>query len=234
LGLVLGLAAWQLPAQGAAPLVCGIAIGYPPYQFIDAAGAPAGIDAEVTRLVFREMGSTCRFSQKEWDEVYLGLAHRTGAVDLLCGAEINPERRTLFDFSTPYYNRAVAIFVRSASPYRTLRDLDNQIITGDRGAWIESRIDKSRLRVIDTPSKEEAFRKLRDGKVEAVIAPLAVGNWLCRQSGLSVRTLPERDAGSPVAFAVAKGNTALARRLSAAVEKLLATGQIAAILRKYL
>jgi polar amino acid transport system substrate-binding protein len=76
--------------------------------------------------------------------------------------------------------------------------------------------------------------KLEKGEVQGVIAPLEVGNWISRQIGLSVRVLPEKDAGSPVAFAVAKGNTALADRISVALATLKKKGLIDAIMNEYL
>jgi ABC-type amino acid transport substrate-binding protein len=214
-------------------LVCGIAIGYPPYQFKDEQGQPTGIDADVARLVFEELNRPIRFVQKKWDDVYLSMAHKVEGIDLLCGTEVNDRRKALFDFSEPYYNRAVVIFVRSESDYRKAQDLEGKLIAGDRDGKIEQIIETRTLRVMTTISKEDSFRKLKKGDVEAVLAPLEVGNWLCRRMGLSVRILPERDPGSPVAFAVAKGDTALARQISGALEKIKQDGRLEAIMAKY-
>lgn len=237
LGLVLCLGAALggsgLFAQNRVPLVCGIALGFPPYQFRAENGDPAGIDAEIARLVFQKMGTAFRFDQRSWDELYLGLAHLQGSVDLLCGAEINAERRERFDFSRPYYRRAVVIFVRAGSRYQSVDDLNARIVAGDRDGFIESLIDTRKLRIVDTKSKEEGFRRLKNGEVEAVIAPLEVGRWIGKQLALALRTLPERDEGSPVAFAVAKGNTALAGQISRALDELERAGEIEAVMKKY-
>lgn len=227
-----GLISVNLAAQSKT-LVCGLALGYPPYQFTTDKGEPTGIDAEVTRLVFQELGKPFQFKQTKWDDVYLALLHNTGAVDLLCGAEINAERQTFFDFSQPYYERSVVIFVKSGSSYQQIDNLGGKMITGDRGGFIETQIDKKKMRMVDAKSKEEAFKKLQTGEVEAVIAPQEVGNWICMQLGLSVRTLPEKDPGSPVAFAVAKGNKALADQISGALAKLKKAGAIDAVMKKY-
>jgi ABC-type amino acid transport substrate-binding protein len=233
LGWILCLALGVPGTAEPAPVVCGIAVGYPPYQYADAQGRPTGLDADVARLVFQELGLPLRFDQKPWDEVYLGLVHKSGDVDVLCGAEVNEGRKALFEFSEPYYQRAVVVFVAQKSPYLSVKDLEGRIITGDRGGWIEALVDFRNIRVKATASKEESFQMLQEGKVEAVIAPLEVGNWISRQRGLAVRVLPERDPGSPVAFAVAKGNTDLANRISAALAKLKARGQIEAVIRRY-
>ncbi|HTH14932.1 MAG TPA: transporter substrate-binding domain-containing protein [Spirochaetia bacterium] len=214
-------------------LVCGVALGFPPYQFSTPTGEPTGIDADVARLVFRELGQGFVFRQTAWDDLYLELAHQSKTVDVLCGAEVNPERQALFDFTIPYYQRAVAVFVKKDSPYRSAKDLTGKLVAGDRGGFIETLIAAQDLRLRSTASKEESFQMLQEGRVEAVMAPVGVGFWISRQRGLGVRTLPEQDPGSPVAFAVAKGNADLAARISAALAKLKARGQIEAVIRRY-
>lgn len=231
--LLLGLLKMHVSAQAEKPLICGIALGYPPYQFTTEGGEPTGIDAEITRLVFEELGEPFLFSQKNWDDVYLSLAHNMGDVDLLCGAEVNDERKIRFDFSEPYYRRIVVIFVRNDSEYRSFDDLHGMIVTGDRGGFIEKLINRQNVRIMNTASKEVSFMKLKRGEVQAVIAPLEVGTWLCRQMNLPVRTLSLHDPGSPVAFAVAKGNAALAKRISEALDTLRENGRIDEVIKKY-
>lgn len=214
-------------------LVIGIAKGYPPFQYTLFNGEPGGIDAEVARLVFKELKIPFSFTQENWDDLYLGLLHKSGAVDLLCGTEVNDLRKKYFDFSIPYYQRTVVIFVRQESPYQRLSELKGKLITGDRGGQIEQILNRNTMRITNTGTKEESFRKLRDNQVEAVIAPLDVGNWISKELKLRVRVLPEKDPGSPVAFAVAKGNSDLAARLSQALEKLQKSGAIELILARY-
>jgi polar amino acid transport system substrate-binding protein len=234
--LLIFVGGWSGLAWGDPPprtLVCGVALGFPPYQFTSPQGEPTGIDAEIARLVFKEMGQGFVFRQTDWDDLYLEMAHHSDTVDVLCGAEVNPERQALFTFSTPYYQRAVVVFVRKQSPYRSVNELTGRLVAGDRGGFIETLIRTQDLRLRGTASKEESFQMLQDGRVEAVMAPLEVGLWITRQKGLPVRTLPEQDPGSPVAFAVAKGNADLAARISAALAKLKARGQIEVVMRKY-
>ena len=50
---------------------------------------------------------------------------------------------------------------------------------------------------------------------------------------LKVKTLPIRDPGSPVAFAVGKGNAELLSRINDALRKLKRRGEIEKTLGKY-
>jgi ABC-type amino acid transport substrate-binding protein len=222
-----------LQAQTPETLVCGVAQGFPPYQFQTSDGIPLGIDVEVARLVFSRLGVPYRIDQANWDDLYLALIHQTGRVRVLAGAEVNEERKKYLAFSHPYYARSTGIFVLSKSPFNSLADLQEKKITGDRASFIESYVRKGNIRLVTTPTKEESFQLLAKGKVDAVIAPIEVGRWIAKRSGLTVRILPERDKGFPVAFAVSKTDKALAAKISTVVDELIQTGKIREIMKKY-
>ena len=84
-----------------------------------------------------------------------------------------------------------------------------------------------------TASKEESFRKLLRGDVDAVIAPAEVGSFIAREMKLAVRTIGTADPGSPVAFAVRRGNSALVDAINAELETLRRQGEIERIIRRY-
>ena len=214
---------------------CGIAVGFPPYQFSDTSGAPAGIDYEIARLVFRDAGLDADFVQSDWDDVMLSLAHRTGRVDMLCGAEISDERRRLFDFSVPCYLRHTVVFTLENSRIGGIGDLYGKIVAGDRHSYIERKLGRSLdlIRIKSTGSKEESFLLLQKGSVEAVIAPKEVGIYISRNMRMKTRILEETDPGSPVAFAVAKGDAELLSRINASLKKLKQEGKIERILDRY-
>ena len=86
---------------------------------------------------------------------------------------------------------------------------------------------------MSTESKEISFQLLANKSVDGVIAPLEVGTYICKRTGLSVRILSNDDPGSPVAFAVAKGNQELAKEISNILEKLQISGELSAIISKY-
>ena len=222
-----------LVSQTPSTQIGGIALGYPPYQFTDPQGLPTGIDADIAQLVFQEMKKPFQFVQGKWDTIYLNFVHKVEPVTFLCGVEVTPERQRLLDFSKPYYHRSSVIFVKAESTYEKVADLYGKIIAGDRDSFIEKQVEKNRIRVMVTASKEDSFQKLKAGDIVAVIAPLEVGNWICKQQGIQVRTLFETDPGSPVAFAVAKGNTELAMEISQVLDTLQKRGLIEAVMKKY-
>lgn len=214
---------------------CGIATGYPPYQYVDKNGNPAGVDYEVSKAVFEKAGLKVIFVQKPWDEVLLSVMHNDGKIDILCGVEINDIRKKSLIFTNSYYQRNIVIFTLAKSDIENISDLNGKIITGDRHTSIEAilKSDKNRIRVIQTESKEESFLKLKKGEVVAVIAPLEVGKYLAKKLNLEVKILEEKDVGTPVALAVYKTQKALGTRINDALKKLILDGTIEKIMKKY-
>lgn len=214
---------------------CGIATGYPPYQFSDKNGKPMGIDYEVAKKVFEKSGLKVNFVQKPWDDVLFSLMHNDGKIDILCGIEITDLRKKFLFFTSSYYKRNVVIFTLTKNNINSINDLFGKTITGDRHSYIEELManNKSKIRIMQTKSKEESFLKLKSGEVIAVVAPLEVGNYLAKQMGLKIKILQEQDPGTPVAFAVNKSNKELLFKINQSLNELINDGTIDEILKKY-
>ncbi|EGB14139.1 extracellular solute-binding protein family 3 [Pseudodesulfovibrio mercurii] len=220
-----------------APFHCGMARGYPPYQFLNDAGEPTGLDMEVAELVFARLGIKARMVPGIWDDVVASL--RLGRLDCVIGMEINSERRPFFEFTSPYYNRRVVVFVnRDDQGIRTVDDLVLKAVAGDRHSFVERYLRQRGLldsiRIVKTRSKDQSMRMLKEGKVVAVIAPLAVGRLLAERYALPVRVIDVGDPGSPVGFAVVKGNSELRRKLDDALQGLKAEGALQPVLDRWL
>jgi ABC-type amino acid transport substrate-binding protein len=214
-----------------------MAWGYPPYQYLDAMGEPAGLDAEVAGLVFARLGVAGRMVPGDWDDIVASL--RLGRLDLVCGMEINLDRRQYFAFTAPYYSRRVVIFVRrDVTGLRTVDDLVGKAVAGDRNSFVEHYLRQrgllNAIRIVRTRSKAQSMRMLKDGKVVAAIAPLAVGHLLSERQGVAVKVIDVGDPGSPVGLAVERSNHALLKKLEAALEELKREGALQPVLDRWL
>ncbi len=215
---------------------CGIASGFPPYQFqID--GHPAGVDIDVARLIAQRLNVTFVFLQDDWDHIFNKL--RSGKIDFIAGIEINPVRKQLFEFTTPYYRRYDVVFIKEGDrDIQNIEDLYNEIITGDRHSFIELDWEKkgikNNIRIMQTKTKRHSMELLHSGKTKAAIMPKAVGQYLATQMGFKVKILINPDPGSPVAMAVKKGNTQLLEKLNTALQELITDGKIQALHNKWL
>lgn len=209
---------------------CGIAEGFPPYQFKNEAEKAAGFDVESIKLIFQEAKKHVHFCQMNWGDIVGNLAF-TNELDCAGGMEICDVRKRYFDFTAPYYNRKTAVFIR-ADNFRVdkLEDLVGKQIAGDKHSLIEALLEKkgikSSIRIRQTERKEESMQLLKNGDVTAVIVPKAVGFYLAKQLDFKIRSLEEAEISSPVAIAVKKGNSQLLTILDTAVQKLVDEGKI--------
>lgn len=233
------LALTALLVSGPAParehgLSCGVATGFPPYQFtLD--GQPAGFDVDVVRAVCARIGKDVIFEQRNWDDVVSML--NFGRIDLVAGMEINEFRAEYFEFSTPYTKRHDVVFVLANSTASDVEDLFGQVITGDRHSfvelhWKEMGIHRN-IRVMQTGTKTESMALLAQDKVAAAIMPLEVGWHLAEELGLDVRVLDNPDPGSDVAMALRKDRTDLLRAINDALRDMETDGELDALRRKW-
>lgn len=213
---------------------CGIALGYPPYQYTNEKNDPVGIDVEVTRKIFQKAGLKMRFVQKEWGEIYSMALHNDG-VDALCGIEVSTERAPHFAFSEPFNRRKIVLFTLYQNKIKSIRELFGKIITGDKHSSFEKYLgsDSEHIRVLETNTKEESFQKLKEGSVTGVIAPLEVGVYLAKKLKLKVSIYEENSESSPMVIAFAKNQAKYIPQINAALLKLQEDGTIKQILNKY-
>lgn len=223
----------QLSAQERT-LYCGVATGFPPYQFtLD--GEPAGFDVDVARAICARLGKEAVFEQRKWDDVLNMLLF--GRIDLVAGMEVNAFRFDYFEFSTPYAKRHDAVFVSANSTASTVDDLFGRIITGDRHSFVELHWKElgiyQNIRIMQTGTKEEAMALLGQGKAAAAIMPLEVGWYLATEQGVAVRVLSNPDPGSDVAIALRKGQPWLLQKINDALQDMETDGDLKELQRKW-
>ena len=216
-------------------LTCGIATGYPPYQFTENERV-TGFDADVARLIFARMGQNLTFQQAPWDTVLNEL--RFNEIDLIVGMEVSEIRKRIFDFSTVYYHRQDVVFVlQQNQDIKEIDDLVNLFVAGDRHSELENLWKKQGIsynyRIISTSSKEQSMSMLQSGKISAAIMPKAVGLYLAKQRNMKIKIIEDSTPTTPVAVAVRKGNQALLAQINLALEQLQAEGEIEQLYQKW-
>lgn len=230
----IGFTSASLQAQD--KLQCGVASGFPPYQF-EMDGKPAGVDVDILKAVARKAHKQVAFVQSKWDDVIALL--RLGRINCVAGMEITGEREKYYDFTDSFYRRKIVVFtMASRTDIASYDDLKGRKVTSDRQSLLENEFLAhgllSAMRVIQTESKEESMKMLGHGEVDAVIAPLEVGQYVARQLALKVRVLNHQGEGAPVAIAIKKGDHALRQDLERAVRSLKEQGVITEIVKHWL
>jgi len=96
--------------NGASPVIVGGDRAYPPYEFIDKDGKPAGYNVDLTRAIAEVMGMKVEFRFGDWSDMRNGLLKKK--IDILQGISYSDARSSSVDFSPPHTIVHHAIFAR--------------------------------------------------------------------------------------------------------------------------
>jgi polar amino acid transport system substrate-binding protein len=242
--LVCGFLGFQVPAHGevrggseARPvIIVGGDQNYPPFEFLDKAGRPAGFDVELTQAIAEVMGLQVEIRLADWNEMRRSL--EGGSVDVMEGVSLSSERSKIFDYSAPHCIVRQSIFARRGStPVLSLEDLRGKAVAVQRGGIMHDSLAESQvganLILVDTHAA--ALRMVASGKSDYAIVNTLTGLYFGLELGLSnIVPVGQPVAEIPYGYAVKKGNTRLLGEFNQGLTILRNTGRYQQIYDKWL
>jgi len=209
---------------------------YPPYEFMDKEGQPAGYNVELTRAIANVMGMRVEFRLGGWAEMRNALAN--GTIDALQGMSWSEERAREVDFSLPHAVVNHAVFARKDSPTATsLDDLAGRVVAVHRAGIMHEYLLKSgsRARLVLTDTPADALRQVAAGKTDFAVVAIVPGMYLIRELKLSNLVPVVRNVATQrYCYAVNKGDADLLSRLNEGLAILKQTGEYDRIYNKWL
>lgn len=242
--LCLILAAWWLPwpapAAAAEPaaearvVIVGGNANYPPYEFIDKAGQPAGFNIDLTRAVAKVMGMEVEIRLGTYEERIKAI--KAGTIDAMGGFSYSDERAKYVDFSPPHSIINLAIFGRNDSPpLKSLEGLRGKkilVMAGGRTQEILQENGFGDNLVLATYA--DGLRLLASGVYDYLFMGTLPGIYLIKEYNLSNIVVIREIEHQKYCFAVRKGNSALLARFSEGLAIVKKTGQYDRIYEKWL
>jgi polar amino acid transport system substrate-binding protein len=217
-------------------IVVGADRDYPPYEFIDKNGEPAGYNVDLTRAIARVMGMNVQFRFGGWSEMRNALID--GSVDVLQGISYSEERARTLAFSPPHTIVNHAIFARKGTPpvssFEELRG--KEVIVFKAGIMHDTLRNlgfSKELYMTDTP--DGVMRLLASGKHDYAVVAMLPGMYLIRELKLD-NLVPVASSVSTqqYCYAVKKGNGEILARINEGLAILKQTGEYYAIYNKWL
>ena len=95
------------------PIIVGFNRDFPPFEFLDAKGQPAGYDIDLIRAAAAEVELPLVFQADTWEHIKAGV--EAGRIDVLPGMLYSERRAALVDFSAPHLLVHYCIFVRKGT-----------------------------------------------------------------------------------------------------------------------
>ncbi len=225
----------EQPAEepAAKELVMATNAAFPPYEFYEG-NEIVGIDAEIAALIAEKLGMTLKIDDMEFDSILAAV--QSGKADFgMAGMTVSEERLVSVDFSTTYATGKQVIIVKEDSAIAAPADLAGKKIgvqlstTGDIYCS-----DEFGDEAMDRYSKgADAIQALLQGKVDAVVIDNEPAKVFVEQNeGLKI--LETEYAVEDYAIAIAKGNTELLDGINAALAELTESGELKAVIDKYI
>jgi len=223
------------------PLNRRIVIGgdnnYPPYEYLDENGRPAGYNVDLTRAIARELGLDIEIRLAPWANIRSALAR--GEIDALQGMFYSPQRDLAFDFAPPHtINHCVAV-VRAAEgpPPAVVADLVEKRIVVQEGDIMHDFVIENGLgnRVATVSSQEDALRELAEGRHDcALVSRMTALYWIQKHGWrhLSVGRRPLFTAG--YAYAVPQNHKPLLAELSEGLKVIEDSGEYRRIFTRWM
>ena len=111
-----------VPLPGQEPLVVGMELTYPPFEFVNEDGDPDGVSVRMAEALADYLDRPLKIENIKFDTLITAL--KSGNIDcVISSMTANDERRQSIDFSDPYVTTGLAMLVGKDSDIKGLDDL---------------------------------------------------------------------------------------------------------------
>lgn len=205
---------------------------FPPYEYHEGENI-VGIDVEIAEAIAKEMGRTLVIEDMAFDSIIMSV--QTGKADIgVAGLTIEPDRLESVNFSVPYTTAAQVIIVMNGSDIKTPDDLQGRRVgvqLGTTGDMYANDIENAEVERYNKGF--EAVQALLQGKVDAVMIDSEPAKVFASQNE-ELMIVDEAFTYEEYAIAVAKDNEELLKEIDAAINKMKESGELQAIIDKYI
>lgn len=225
-------AAQEESTESKGTLVMATNAEFPPYEFHEG-GEIKGIDVEIARAIAAEMGMDFEIEDIAFDSIIPEVT--SGKADFgAAGMTVTEDRKQSVDFSDPYATATQVVIVKDGSKITSVDALAGKTIGVQLGTTGDIYVEDVEGATVERYNKGfEAVQALTQDKIDAVVIdgePAKV--FVSQNEGLKI--LDEAFTTEEYAICVKKGNTELLEGINAAIAKLKETGELQAIVDKYI
>lgn len=230
------LPALEIEVASQPTIIVGGDRDYPPYEFLDKNGQPAGYNVDLTRAIADVMGIKVQFRFGGWSEMRNALLR--GSVGVLQGISYSEERTRTLSFSPPHTIINHAIFARKETPpIGSIEELRGKEIVVFRDGIMHDYLTSlgfaPSLVMTETPA--DALRLLASGQHDYAVLAMLPGMYIIREHKLSnLVPVAKSISTQKYCYAVKKGNEELLARFNEGLAILKKTGQYQDIYDRWL
>ncbi len=217
-------------------IIIGGDYNYPPYEYLDENGQPAGFNVELTKAIAEEIGMKVEIQLGPWAEIREKL--NKGHIDALQGIFYTPERDETFDMTPGHTNISYVIVSREDITLpEDLKDLKGQKFLVQKGDVIHDHASKAGLNddAVPVETQQKALEMVSAGEYDYAVTSRALTYYLLENNGLdNLRTGKNNVLNADYCYGVKEGNTLLLSALSEGLSAIKATGEYREIYEQHL
>lgn len=210
---------------------------YPPFEYLDEHGNPAGFNVELTRMIAKEMGLDVEIRLGPWTGVLHDLER--GDIDAVQGMFYSAERDRKFDFTQPHSVNNYVVVVRRGviDPPASLDDLKDKSVAVQKGDvshdYLLEQGLESRVSAVET--QEDMLRGVAEGKYDCALAPRIIALHIIKERGWTNLQLGQNTFLSlDYCYAVPNGHAALLAQFGEGLRVLKDSGEYRRLYEKWM
>ncbi|TXT44305.1 MAG: two-component system NarL family sensor histidine kinase EvgS [Spirochaetes bacterium] len=223
-------------AQKKSRIIVGGDSNYPPYEFLDKAGNPAGFNVDLTKAIAEELGLDIQIRLGPWGEIRQALSD--GAIDVIQGMYYSVERDRVYGFSPGYATVNHVIAARSGLPIpEDLKGLKGkQIVVMSDDVMDDLAVSLGfEENLVRVDSLEDALLLLSRGEEDyALVGQIPAQYFLTRQKIKNVALSTSPILSPEYCYAAPNASGALVAQFSQGLAAVLAKGRYRTIENKWL
>ena len=218
-------------------IVIGGDHSFPPFEFLDENGQPAGFNTAITRAVASQVGLDVDIRLGPWTKSLEQMA--LGRIDAIQGMFYSPNRDLIFDFSTPYtviHYVAVSRKSNGLPPARISDLVGQRIVVANGDIMHDFLVEQGLANQISVAfTMEDALRKLAGGQYDcALVARLTALYWI-KKHQLNNLVIGQRPFISPeYCYAVSHESSALLGQFNEGLKIIKESGEYRRIYNQHL
>ncbi len=212
------------------PLVIGMDMTYPPFEFKNEKGEPDGVDVRMAEELAKKLGRPLQLESYAFDGLIPAL--QSGKIDLIIsGMTADEERAQSIDFSDPYAFTGLAILVAKDSPIQSIADLKkpgSRIAaklgtTGEK--WARKNLPGAVVNALD--GEATCALEVAQGRADAFLYDQLSIYKYCQANAATTRAILEPFVEEAWAIGIRKGNDALRAEVNAFLKEFHDSGGLA-------
>ena len=215
---------------------------FPPFEYMDDNGEPAGFDIAVMEAIAEAEGMKVNMINMEFKSLVASLTN--GSVDaVIAGMTVTPDRQRSVDFSDSYYTATQGIVVKKDSDITCLADLNGKKIgvqEGTTGDFITTPGEDNEI-ITDASTDVQRYKKgsdavvaLKNGGVDAVVIDTNPAQNFVANNKSSLKMIEDDTSTEEYAIAVGKGDTELLAKINHGMQTIKDNGTFDKLVDEYI